>query len=84
MLKELGFEPYMKPAYKGKRDKNPVYNVMLQRRDDVRRFIEEIGFDSTKHLTKWKIYYLSGSCPPHTTIKERYEILENLLKEGLN
>ncbi|MDP3919018.1 MAG: LAGLIDADG family homing endonuclease [Nanoarchaeota archaeon] len=77
MLKELGYKPYLKPSYKGKRDKNPVYSIMLQRREDIKRYIKEIGFNSTKHQTKWKLYQERGYCPPNTTLEERYNLLKN-------
>jgi intein/homing endonuclease len=75
ILKNLNFAPYLKPAYKGKRDKNPVYSIILQRVKDVNRFVYEIGFNNSKHMTKWKIYKKLGYCPPNTTIIERYRIL---------
>jgi ATP-dependent Lon protease len=75
MLKELGFNPYLKPPYKGKRDKNPVHSIMLQRIKDIEKFICEIGFNSSKHITKWEVYKKEGYCPPYTTIKQRYQIL---------
>ncbi len=75
MLTKLDFHPYLKPAYKGKRDLNPIYSIMIQRKGEVIRFINEIGFDSIKHLTKWQIYQKCSYCPPHTTLAQRYELL---------
>jgi len=75
MLKKLGFNTYLKPPYKGKRDKNPVYSIMIQRKEDIQKFINKIGFESTKHKTKWEIFQKLGYCPPKTTLKERYKLL---------
>ena len=75
MLEELGYNIYQKPSYKGKKDKNAVHSIMIQRKKDIERFIKEIGFKSSKHLTKWQIYKIKGYCPPNTKLKERYQII---------
>ena len=55
-LRNLGFNPRMKKPYKGKKDKNEVYSILIYRIADVSKFIEEIGFKNPKHLTKWLIF----------------------------
>jgi intein/homing endonuclease len=77
LLIEQGFRPRMKKPYKGKRDKNKVYTVLLYRILDVRQFISKIGFKNSKHYTKWMLYNKFGICPPYTKIKQRKEMLEN-------
>ena len=40
LLIDLKFNPRMKKPYKGKREKNIAYNVLIYRKDDVERFTE--------------------------------------------
>lgn len=76
MLINLGFHPRFKKPYKGRKDKNEVYTILIYRRSDIKRFIEEIGFKNLKHYTKWLTYNKFGYCPPHTTLKERLRMLK--------
>jgi intein/homing endonuclease len=76
LLKKLGFHPREKRPYKGKRDKNFVYTILIYRRGDIIKFIKEIGFKNPKHYTKWLVYKKFGFCPPHTTLKERRRMLK--------
>lgn len=75
-LKKLKFNPRLKKPHKGKRDKNHVYSVEIYRKNDIRTFINEIGFKNPKHLTKWKVFEKLGYCPPFTTLEERKKILD--------
>jgi len=74
-LKIFGLNPRMKNPYKGKRDKNIVYTVMLYRKADIEYFIEKIGFKNSKHFTKWQIFEKMGYCPSKTRLKQRKEFL---------
>jgi hypothetical protein len=76
LLKKEGLHPRLKKPYKGKKDKNKVYTVVIYRRGDINFFINNIGFKNPKHYTKWRIYKKFGFCPSKTTIKKRYEILK--------
>lgn len=76
-LINLGFSPRIKKPYKGKRNKNLVYVILLYRIKDIFNFISEIGFKNPKHSTKWLIFKKYGFCPSHTNIKQRKEILKN-------
>jgi len=75
-LKSLGFNPRIKKPYKGKRDKNTVYTLIIYRRGDIKRYIEEIGFKNNKHMTKWLVFKKQGYLQPRTSLKERKTILE--------
>lgn len=77
LLKGLGMHPRIKKPYKGKRDKNPVHTVIIYRREDIKYFIENIGFKNPKHFTKWEVYKKEGYCPPRTTLYQRQEILKH-------
>jgi intein/homing endonuclease len=74
-MKRFGLHPRMKKPYKGKRDKNIVYTILLYRKSDIEFFINKIGFKNSKHYTKWQIFKRFGYCPAHTTLKQRKEIL---------
>ena len=78
-LISLGYHPRMKKPYKGKKDKNIVYRVLIYRVNDVKKFIKEIEFKNPKHITKWKVYKKIGYCPSRTKLKERYNMLRKSL-----
>ena len=76
-LKELGFKPRMRKPYKGKRDKNTVYAVLLYKKRDIEFFINTIEFKNPKHYTKWQVFKILSHCPPNTTLKYRKNIIFN-------
>ena len=56
------------------------YGLCLSGIEKLTSFINEIGFNNEKHLTKYKIWKRFGFCPPKTTLNQR----KNLLKGTLN
>ena len=76
-LTDLRLHPRMKKPYKGKRDKNYVYTVLLYRVKDIEFYIKNIGFKNPKHLTKWMMYKKYGICKPNTTLEQRKQIIQN-------
>ncbi len=75
MVEDDGYTPLLQKPYKGKRNKHAVHHISIYRRSEVLRWIEEIGFSSSKHLTKILVRRKLGYCPPHTTIEQRKAIL---------
>ena len=75
MCSNLGIRTMDKMPYKGKRDKNTKYELIIYRKSDVTRWIKEIGFSNPKHLTKIEIWRKLGYCPPKTTIAQRKALL---------
>jgi intein/homing endonuclease len=75
-LLKLRFHPRKKNPYQGKRDKNKVHTVLIYRRGDIKKYIDEIGFKNPKHYTKWLIFKKLGFCPPNTNLKQRQELLK--------
>jgi len=71
----LGFHFYRNRPYKGKKDKNYNYAVELQRRNEIERWVKEIGFKNSKHETKYLFWKSFGFHIPHITTKERKELL---------
>ncbi|MBI2629800.1 hypothetical protein HYW76_01740 [Candidatus Pacearchaeota archaeon] len=74
-LKLLGFNPRMKKPYKGKKDKNKVYSILIYRKKDITNYIKNIGFKNSKHTTKWLVFQKQGYLQPNTCLKERLKIL---------
>ena len=79
ILIELGYSPRVKNLKSRKNNELPVYGIILDRKRDTRKFIEEIGFKSTKHLTKIAVWKKYGFCPAFTTLDERVMILNESL-----
>lgn len=77
ILFDLGYHPKWRKPYKGKRNKNFVYSVLIYRKNDIIKWIKEIGFKSPKHHTKWLVFKKLGHCPPYTTLAERKKILNS-------
>lgn len=77
-LKILGLNPRVKRPHKGKKDKNPVYSVLIYRKSDIEFYINEIGFKNAKHYTKWLVFQKLGYCPPNTTLKERKDLIKGI------
>lgn len=74
-LKFIGLNPRLKSPYKGKKDKNYVYRILIYRIEDIHKFIDKIGFKNSKHYSKWLVYKKIGYCPPNTKLKDRLTIL---------
>jgi intein/homing endonuclease len=76
-LKRFGLHPRMKKPYKGKRDKNVVYTVLIYRKADIEFFIHKIGFKNIKHSSKWLLFKKLGYCPSSTKLEQRKSMLVN-------
>jgi intein/homing endonuclease len=75
ILINFGLHPRLKKPYQGKGDRRKVHTILIYRREDIRYFIEKIGFKNPKHHTKWLVFKKLGYCPPKTTLVERKNIL---------
>jgi hypothetical protein len=80
ICRDMGYKPYRRKPYKGKKDLNMKYGFTIQRKEDLIKWIEEIGFKSPKHATKIEIWKNLGYCPPYTTLDERMVSLSAKLK----
>lgn len=79
IIKSLGITSYIKKPYKGKRDTNKIYSIVIYRKEDILKWSKEIGFNNPKHSSKIKIWKNLGKGIPHSTLKERKEILSKLV-----
>lgn len=70
-LISMGFKPMNKKPYKGKRDKNTVHYVQIYLKKDIDRWMDLIGFNNPKHLTKILTWKNFGFCQPNTSLEER-------------
>lgn len=50
--------------------------INLNGLSNLNLWFKEIGFNSSKHLTKYEIWKRFGFCPPNTNIIERRNILK--------
>ncbi|MFA5176419.1 MAG: LAGLIDADG family homing endonuclease [Candidatus Nanoarchaeia archaeon] len=82
LLKKFGFNTFVLYDYPKKRYKKVYISNLLQinGKEQLQKWMDLIGFNSPKHLTKYEIWKKYGFCPPHTTLNERIKIL----KEGIN
>ena len=58
---------------------NTKHQIDIHGRDNVDKWFKEIGFNSSKHLTKYEIWKKFGFCPPYTNIIERQKILKGIV-----
>lgn len=79
MLSDLGFTPRLYSPRKQKKNENFMYPVVLDTKKDTKKWIQEIGFRSAKHLTKIEVWNKFGFCPPYTKLQERTMILKGKL-----
>lgn len=82
ILKESGFkyvlterEPHSKDGFNRKKS----YGIKICGGIQVNKWFNEIGSNSSKHITKYQVWKKFGFCPPHTTLEDRKKILKNVL-----
>ena len=56
-----------------------VYGLDINGKGNLRKWIDMIGSNNPRHLTKIAVWSKLGYCPRNTTIKERQVILNNKL-----
>lgn len=76
LLHKIGIQYWNKRPYKGRRDKNPVLEIYVDRKNDVELWLDEIGFSNSKHTTKVEVWKKFGFCPPNTTFAQRLALLK--------
>ena len=59
------------------------YQIDIYGKENLEKWLYNIGFSNTKHLTKIEIWRKLGYCPPRTTYKERFVILNSLNEKNL-
>lgn len=74
-LRESGVSPHYYTPQRQRPNENIMYSVVLDRTEDVKKWINNIGFKSPKHKTKIKVWNKFGYCPPFTTLGQRVRIL---------
>lgn len=77
LIRELGFNPQFRLNVK------KCY-IEINGKENLEKWMKEVGFSSPKHLTKYEIWEKYGFCPPYTTLAQREEILsgnEELIKK---
>ena len=81
LLKDIGFKTNTLFDFISKRyEKSHVgHQLEINGTEQQDFWIEKIGFNSRKHLTKYYIWEKFGFCPPQTTLPQRELILEGQL-----
>jgi len=73
LLQSHGFNPRLR-SVKSRYMSKASY-LYLSGEKQLLKWIDEIGFSNTKHLSKYHVWKKIGFCPPGTTLKERLQIL---------
>ncbi len=78
ILTSMGIKSFM---YKREMETNfkkdhIIYCLDINGNKNLELWMEKIGFNNKKHLSKIEVWRELGYCPPHTTYKERLKILE--------
>jgi len=79
LLVEMEFHPRFRKPTRQRENENTMYGVVLYRKSDTQKWINEISFKNIKHLTKVQIWKKFGFCPAHTKISQRVAILNGNL-----
>lgn len=79
-MKNLGFNPKSTFDIKhlNSRDKNKIltmHEIRIYGKDNLEKWISEIGFHNPKHFTKYQIWKEFGHCPKKMTTPEREAVL---------
>ena len=56
-----------------------IHSIIIDTIKGVEQFLKKIGFRNPKHNSKIEIWIRFGFCPPNSTLKQRKQILNNLL-----
>lgn len=56
--------------------KTTRHDIYIYGKDNLNKWMKLIGFNSTKHLTKYETWKKFGFCPPNTNILQRQKILK--------
>ncbi len=78
LLEELGFTFCFLTDYPNNRNGKKLFinTIYLNGLQNLKLWFKEIGFNSSKHLTKYKVWKKFGFCPPNINIIERRKILK--------
>lgn len=76
-LLTLGFSPFLSGPIKRRPNEKPLFKIKIKHKADIERWLKDIGFRSSKHLTKIEIWRKFGYCPPNTTFAARQQILSS-------
>lgn len=69
IVREVGYD-------KRSNKTNIRYNIFLNGKPNLEKWMDLIGFNNPRHLTKYQIYKKFGYCPKRTTLNERKLMLK--------
>ncbi len=73
ILRENGFAPYLRKTFPHYESKASF--LYLSGKEQLSKWIKEIGFRNPKHLTKYQVWKKMGFCPPRTNLRHRLQLL---------
>lgn len=76
ILEKLGFNPHIRNADQSARC------LYLSGRMALENWMIQIGFSNPKHYTKYLLWKKFDECPPRTTLRGRYILLDNNQLKG--
>jgi intein/homing endonuclease len=79
LLISLGFSPRLYRPSKRRENEHTTHFLVLDTKANVEKWLNEIGFNSSKHNSKILVWQRFGYCPPFTTILQRRLILDRKL-----
>lgn len=79
MLKGLGIKNFIY-SYKPNKENEAInYRVTISGEDRLEKWVNIIGMKNEVKLTRYLVWRKFGFCPPHTTLKQRKDILNGRL-----
>ena len=79
MLEEIGFHSHVENRTKYDKciDKTYLsYAINVAGKENLKKWMDKIGFNNKRHLTRYNVWRIIGSCPPFTNIKKGKEIIK--------
>ncbi len=80
LLKEIGFQRVRLCSHQPKNQRDSKrYIIYMSGNELLLKFFKKIGSKNSVKLSRFKIWEKFGFCPPHTTLKQREDILNDKL-----
>jgi len=75
LLVSLDIHSRIQKPIRQRKKENVIHSLVIERMEDVDKWIKEIGFKNPKHQTKVLIWKIFGFCPPNTKVFERKQVI---------
>ncbi len=79
LLQEFGIKSNLKSRIRNDTfSRWPIYELRIHGKTNLKKWLDNIGFNNMNHITKFIIWNKSGTCKPHININERVLLLNQL------